>query len=394
VKNLPLPSMPSVAVLPFTNMSGDPEQEYFSDGITEDIITELSRNRGLLVIARNSSFVFKGPAVDVAEVGRKLGVRYVVEGSVRKSGNRIRLTAQLIEVATGNHVWAERYDRGLEDIFAVQDELTQSIVAALPGRIAAALVRTSRHKSTDSLDAYDLYLRARELADQHRRDDLPRAIALLEQAIERDPQYARAHAWLSDLYVQKWWQTDAASDIEAAEEASARAVRLDAEDALCHACRVQVLLFRRDYDGAHHHFERALGLSPSEPDIAAAMAVFLMYTGRPQEAIEQVRRAMRLNPFHPQWYVETLGMSSMIARRYDDAAKAFSGMREPPYYVHAYLAACLIKLGRREEALRHRDRLLEIKPDWTPDHFRMDPYRDAADIEHIGELMRLVAEAR
>jgi TolB-like protein/Tfp pilus assembly protein PilF len=381
-------------VLPFRNMSGDPEQEYFSDGITEDIITELSRNRGLHVIARNSSFAFKGPAVDIAEVGRRLGVRYVVEGSVRKSGNRIRVTAQLIEAASGNHVWAERYDRDFEDIFAVQDELTQSIVAALPGRIAAALVRKSRHKSSERLDAYDLYLRARELADQHRREDLPRAIALLQQAIEQDPRYARAQAWLSDLLVQTWWQTDAEGDFEAADHASATAVRLDPEDSLCHACRGQVLLFRRDYDGARHHFERAIGLSPSDADISAAMAVFLMYTGQAQQAVELVRRAMRFNPLHPQWYVETLGMSLMIARRYEDAAQVFSGMREPAYYIHAYLAACLIKLGRREEALWHRDRLLQIKPDWTMDHYRQDPYRDAADIAHVGELMRLVAEAR
>ncbi|MEX2298681.1 MAG: tetratricopeptide repeat protein [Dongiaceae bacterium] len=390
-EDLPLPTKPSVAVLPFANMSGDPEQEYFSDGITEDIITELSRNRGLFVIARNSSFMFKGPAVDIAEVGRKLGVRYLLEGSVRKAGNRVRVTAQLIEAATASHVWAERYDRSLEDIFAVQDEITEAIVSALPGRIAAALVNKSRHKSTEHLDAYDLYLRGRELSDQHRRDDLPRAKALLEQAIARDPGLARAQALLADLNLQTWWHTDAASDLEAAENASASAVRLDADDSLCHACRGQILLFRRDYDGARHHFERAIALSPNDADIGAMMAIFLTYTGQPEDAIAQVRRAMRFNPLHPQWYVETLGMSSMIARRYEEAVTIFSGMREPAYYVHGYLAGCLAMLGRHDDARRHRERLLEIKPDWTPNHFLRDPYRNADDIEHLRGVMRLAA---
>ena len=192
----PADSRPSIGVLPFTNMSGDQEQEYFADGITEDIITELARNRGLFVIARNSSFTFKGTAVDIAEVGRKLGVRYVVEGSVRKVGKRVRITAQLIEAATGSHVWAERYDRDLEDIFAVQDEVTRSIAAAVPGHLESDIVKASRRKPTESLGAYDHYLRGMEIVNRWRNDDIPQAMAEFESAVKLDPNFARAHAAL------------------------------------------------------------------------------------------------------------------------------------------------------------------------------------------------------
>jgi adenylate cyclase len=382
---------PSIAVLPFANMSGDAAQDYLSDGIAEDIIIELARDRGLFVIARNSSFAFKGQENAAAAAGTRLGVRYVLEGSLRKAGNRIRVTAQLVETATGRSIWAERYDRSLEDIFAVQDELTASIAAAIPGRIATALVRKSHSRSAQQLDAYDLYLRARELANQHRGDELPQAKALFEQAVARDPGNARAHAWLADLNIQTWWQTKAAGDLAAAEEHSTRAVRLDAEDSFCHACRGQVLLFQRNYDGARHHFERAMSLSPNDADIAAMMAVFLMYTGKAEEAVERVRRAMRLNPYHPQWYVETLAMSLMIARRYDEAVEIFAKLEEPSYFIHAYLAACMLVLDRREEASRHRARMFELNPAWTPNGFRNDPYRNEADIEHIGALMQRVA---
>ena len=384
----PTSDKPSIAVLPFVNMSGDPDQNYLSDGIAEDIITELARDRGLFVIARNSSFAFRGNA-DAA--GTRLGVRYVLEGSLRKAGNRIRVTAQLLETATGRNIWAERYDRDLEDIFAVQDELTASIVAAIPGRIASALVRKSHHRSPQQLDGYDLYLRGRELANQHRRDELPQARALFEQAIQRDPALARAHAWLADLSLQAWWKTRAARDWAAADEHSDRAIRLDAEDSFCHACRGQVLLFQRNYDGSRHHFGRAVALSPNDADIGAMFAMFLMYTGNPGEAVDRVQAAMRLNPYHPQWYVEGLALSLMHARRYGEAIKIFSSLEEPTYYMHACLAACLVALDRKEEALVQRRRLFELNPNWTSESFRGDPYRNEADIEHIGDLMRRVA---
>ena len=388
---LSVPGKASIAVLPFSNMSDDPDQEYFSDGIAEDIITELGRDRGLFVVARNSSFAFKGNVGDTAETGRKLGVRYLLEGSVRKAGGRVRVTVQLLEAATANQVWAERYDRHLEDIFAVQDEITTAIVAAIPGRIASALVSKSNRKSAQHLDAYDLYLRGRDITNRHRRDDVPRARALFERAIEGDPGNARAHAWISDLALRSWWQTDAAKDLSDADKFSARAVLLDGEDSFCHACRGEILLHQRNYDGALSHFERASALSPNDADIAVMMAVYKMYSGQPQEAIERVGWAMRLNPFYPQWYVEALAMSLMIARRHEEAVKVFSGIEEPAYYVHAYMAGCLGLLGRREEASWHRKRMLEIKPDWTPDSYRRDPYRNEADIDHIRELMQLVA---
>ncbi|MEX2649577.1 MAG: adenylate/guanylate cyclase domain-containing protein [Alphaproteobacteria bacterium] len=204
---------PSIAALPFTNMSGGPEQDYFCDGITEDIITELSRFRELFVIARNSSFAFKGKAVKVDEIARALGVAYVVEGSVRKAGNRVRVTAQLIEAATDSHLWAERYDRELEDIFAIQDEITRTVVTALPARIEADRLRAARRKPTESMDAYDFYLRGKELTARFSAGDLAEEIALFERAVELDPAFARAYTGLSFARLRKSWQTLEPSDL-------------------------------------------------------------------------------------------------------------------------------------------------------------------------------------
>jgi TolB-like protein/class 3 adenylate cyclase len=199
-EDLPLPAKPSVAVLPFTNMSNDPEQEYFSDGITEDIITELSRNRGLFVISRNSCFVFKGRAVDIAEIGRKLGVRYVLEGSVRKAGKRVRITAQLIEASTGSHVWAERYDRDMEDLFTVQDEVTERIVWALAGRVGVAEIDRSKRRKKGNLDSYDALLRGIEAFHRFTEKDSAGAVRFFQSAVDLDPESAEAYAWLAEAY--------------------------------------------------------------------------------------------------------------------------------------------------------------------------------------------------
>ena len=310
----PADSRPSIGVLPFTNMSGDQEQEYFADGITEDIITELARNRGLFVIARNSSFTFKGTAINVGEVGRKLGVRYVVEGSVRKAGKRVRITAQLIEAATGSHVWAERYDRDLEDIFAVQDEVTRSIVAAVPGHVESDIVKASRRKPTESLGAYDHYLRGVEIVNRWRNDDIPQAMAEFESAVKLDPNFARAHASLGHMHLRVYWQTMAPRALKPANTETELAVRLDGGDSRCLSIRGLVLLTSRDFDGALDTFQRALQLSPDDPELNIRMAYYLTCTGRADEAIERSLKAMRSSPvflppsqlgpvdklFHPQ----------------------------------------------------------------------------------------------
>ena len=388
-----LPGKPSIAVLPFDNMSGDPEQEYFADGITEDIITELARNRGLFVIARNSTFTFKGISVDIAEVGRKLGVRYVVEGSVRKGGNRVRITAQLIEAATGSHVWAERYDRDLEDIFAVQDEVTRSIVVAVPGHLESDIVKASRRKPTESLGAYEHYLRGIEIAYRWRNDEIPQAMAEFESAVKLDPNFARAHALLGYMHIRKWWQTQAPQHLQRADEATGLAVRLDSRDSRCVGFRAVYLMLAKNFDAASDAFQRALQLSPDDADINDMMAYFLLCMGRADEAIERSRKAMRASPlFHPASLHETIGMAYMMARQYEEAIKSFAAISSPYYYIHVYLAGCLTKLGHRDEARMHARLASELNPDWRNIDWGYQ-YTKAEYSEHEREIAQLAAKA-
>ena len=266
----PATDKPSVAVLPFVNMSGDPEQEYFSDGITEDIITELSRFSSLFVIARNSAFAFKGKTVKVQEVAKVLGAAYVVEGSVRKVGSRIRITAQLIEAAGGRHVWAERYDRPAEDIFAIQDEVVRTVVATLAGRLEAKRAEGLRRRPTTSLSAYECVLRGNALPVG---DPAAEAVAqqLFEQAIALDPDYARAYAQLAISHAKRWEDdmSGSSEDLDRAFELATQAVILDAQESECHTALGYVHLLRRQYDEAEFHVRKALALNPNRPNALA-----------------------------------------------------------------------------------------------------------------------------
>ncbi|MDX8526863.1 tetratricopeptide repeat protein [Mesorhizobium sp. MSK_1335] len=393
VSREPVDSRPSIGVLPFTNMSGDQEQEYFADGITEDIITELARNRGLFVIARNSSFTFKGTAVDIAEAGRKLGVRYLVEGSVRRVGKRVRITAQLIEAATGSHVWAERYDRELEDIFAVQDEVTRSIVAAVPGYVESDVVKASRRKPTESLGAYDHYLRGMEIVNRWRNDDIPQAMAEFESAVTLDPNFARAHAAVGHMHVRVYWQTLAPQALEKADTETELAVRLDGEDSRCLAIRGMCLMLDKNFDAAAESFQRALQLTPDNADLNDMMAYYLLCTGQASEAIERSLKTIRASPlFLPASLSETMGMAFMMTRQYEEAIKSFAAISSPYYYIHVYAAGCLAKLGRLEDARRQGRLANKIKPDWPSVdwgyQYTKEEYR-----EHERELALLAVRA-
>lgn len=389
----PVDSRPSIGVLPFTNMSGDQEQEYFADGITEDLTTELSRNHGLFVVARNSSFTFKGTSAEIAEVGRKLGVRYVVEGSVRKSGKRVRITAQLIEAATGSHVWAERYDRDLEDIFAVQDEVIRSIVAAVPGYLESDLVKASRRNPTESLGAYDRYLRGLEITNRWRNDDIPQAITEFETAVKLDPTFARAHALLGHMHLRLYWQTLAPLALQSADKETELAVRLDGEDSRCLGIRGMCLLLEKNFEAASETFQRALQLTPDDADLNDIMAYYLLCTGQAGEAIERSLKTIRVSPlFLPVSLRETMGMAFMMARRYVEAIKSFAAISSPYYYIHVYEAGCLAKLGRLDEA-RAQGRLAnKLKPDWRSVdwgyQYTKEDYR-----EHERELVHLAIKA-
>lgn len=295
-------SRPSIAVLPFVNMSGDPEQEYFADGISEDIITGLSKLRWLFVIARNSSFTYKGKAVDVKRVARELGVRYVLEGSVRKGGNRVRITAQLIDAGTGNHIWADRYDGELTDVFALQDEITRKAVAAIEPNLLEAEGIRSQHRSPDDLDAWDMVMQANSTFWRLTKHDSEAAIAILRRAVERYPNYAPAHSMLAfALLISRqvgWLSMDPEVNEPAAR--AAHAVELDDRDPWAHLALAYVASTRRRTDEAVDEFQRALDLNPNFAAAHGYLAMALTFDGRSEKAIEHAEQAIRMSPNDPQ----------------------------------------------------------------------------------------------
>jgi TolB-like protein len=363
VEPTPLPDRPSIAVLPFTNMSGDPEQEYFSDGITEDIITELSRFKGLFVIARNSTFAFKGQSVDIAEVGRKLGVRHIVEGSVRKAGNRVRVTAQLVEVANGNHLWAERYDRNIEDIFSVQDELVHEIVVAIPGQIDVASAQRARRKPMENLTAYDCVLRGEHLLNQDFGSR--EALELFEKAIEADPHCARAYTQLATRHAYSVFAHGAAVD-EAAQLARSfaeKALSIDPTDPVVQAIVASAYILVGEHDLARQHIDRAVKLNPNDYLVMNFYGIVLGYLGDHEKGLIWKDKQTRHDPFpgdsHREGYFDLYYME----RRYEDAIAAFSGWRNPPSHMYSELAAAYAQLDRMEEARAAIAQLKRTKPD-------------------------------
>jgi tetratricopeptide (TPR) repeat protein len=319
-------------------------------------------------------------------------VRYVVEGSVRKAGKRVRITAQLIEAATGGHVWADRYDRDMEDIFTVQDEVTKSIAAAVPGQLESDIVKASRRKPTENLDAYDYYLRGKQLYHGWRDDDMSEAIAAFEAALKLGPTFARAHAKLGQMYLRQWWRTAAPNDLEVANRETGLAVRLDNEDSECLCYRGFLLMFIRDFDGSLDHLQRAQRLKPDDPEIGAILALFYAYAGDAEDAIERVRGAMRANPHFPPWYHEVHGIALTTARRYEEAVRSFLAIPSPAHYIHIWLAGCLAKLGRLDEARAHARTASNLKPGWTPEDWAVE-YKNEDDIAHAVELGRLAKDA-
>jgi adenylate cyclase len=356
---------PSIAVLPFANMSGDSEQEFFADGLTEDIITALSRFRDLFVISRNSAFVYKGKAVRIQDVAAQFGVQYVVEGSVRKAGNRVRVTVQLIDASSDRHIWAERYDRELEDIFAIQDEVTSAIVATLPGRIEAATHDRAERKPTANMAAYEYVLTGKILHHRSTRDDNLEAQRMLDRAIALDPKYAHAHAWKGCVLGQGWvhgWCEDREAAIAEVGRELETALKLDDNDSDVHRILSSLSLIRRDHDKAMYHQERALALNPNNDLIVVQQGEMLTWLGRPEEGIDWIRRAMQLNPYHPERYWNHLGRAYYVARRYKEAAEAFARINAPDHTHHAFRAAAFAQLGDDETAAAHAEEVQTRAP--------------------------------
>jgi adenylate cyclase len=374
---------PSIAVMPLANMSGDPEQDFFADGLTEDIITELSRFHDLLVISRNSTFVYKGKAVKVPDVAREFGVDYVLEGSVRKAGGRVRVTVQLIDAETDRHVWAERYDRELADIFAIQDEMTRAIVATLPGRVEAATHDRAKRKPTDNMAAYECVLAAKLLHHRSNRDDNVQAQHLLDRALALDPNYAHAHAWKACVLGQTWvynWCGDREATFQQLASELEISLGLDDNDSDVHRILAALHLNRDDHDKAAYHQERALALNPNYDLVVVQQGELLTWLGQPDEGIDWIKKAMRLNPYHPERFWSHLGRACYCAEKYTEAAEAFSRITRPDHTNHAFLAATFAQMGNAVAAAAHTAEVLKREPTFSvADHLTTQHYKCEAD---------------
>ena len=396
---LALPDRPSIAVLPFNNMSGDPDQEYFADGLTGDVITQLSRFRSLFVIGSTSSFVYKGQAPKVQDVGRELGVAYVAQGNVRKAGNRVRITVELVEAATGQQLWAERYDRDLEDIFAVQDEVASKVVSTLAGQIVDTDRRRAAGKRTVDLAAYELALLGEQAEREFTRGGVLRARALFQQAIERDPGNARAHASMARSFLDElWsnWSTDWNAAAELALDWAQRAVALDALDNRARVnLGVAYHLGKGNFEAAQVQFAKALELNPNDADAYCLQGWCHVYAGEGDEAIACTDKAMRLSPFDIYACHSAQVAAHYIARRYAEALTSLGRIPDPGYEIDAYRAACCAQLGRDAEARQAMDAYMREASDeianwpgedpegWRRHWAQSQPFQDTGNLEHL-----------
>jgi adenylate cyclase len=387
-----LPAKPSIAVLPFLNMSGDPEQEFFADGITEDLITDLSKASGLFVIARNSSFAYKGRSVKVQEIGRDLGVRFVLEGSVRKAGNRVRITAQLIDSGNGGHLWAERFDRDLTDIFSTQDEVVEKIVGALSVTFTRGEQQRLHRRGTASVEAYETWLRARASLTRGTRESVAQAKAMYRRAIEIDGNFPAPHAGLALAGISDYssgWAADPAQELDEAETWARRALELNDQDPVGHMALGNVLMWRRNHEGALAEFRRMIELDPNFAQGHSATGMALMYAGRSADALQPIATAMRLDPHYPPVVLHFLAQANFSLGQYEVAAQLLRDriVRNPATESsRMLLAACYGHLGRLDEARATWAELLEINPEFSlMQRERVMPYRDAGDFRRIVE---------
>jgi adenylate cyclase len=387
----------AIAVLPFTNMSGDPEQEYFSDGISEDIITDLSKIAGLMVIARNSSFAYKGRSVDVRTVGRELGVQSVLEGSIRRSGNRVRITAQLIDATSGGHLWGDRYDRDLRDIFEVQDDVTRRIVDALKVTLSAGEKGRLADTKTPNLAAYDYVLRGREfmLGNERNRETFEQATTYFKKALEHDPDYSQAYACLGFAHIfdyQNRWTDDPDSSLLLAKQYARQAIDKDPNEPLARCVAAMVASFEKDLDQARSEIDVALSLNPNFALAHNLRGNNRIYSGQPLEAIPEIEQGMRLDPALSSQFLHFLGMAYLLAGKYETAAALLRQrivLVPRTDFSRALLASALGHLGEFEEACRVWGELKEINPNYAfDDHVGRLPFRRKEDIERIAHGLR------
>jgi TolB-like protein len=391
------PNRPAIAVLPFTNISGDPEQEYFADGIVEDIITALSRYRWFPVVARNSTFTYKGRAVDILEAGRELGARYVAEGSVRKAGDKVRITVQLVDAESGNHIWAERYDCGLDAIFEVQDEIIEAIVAAIEPELGSAERERAKGKVPDNLDAWDCHHRGLWHLYRFTKESNARAQQLMRQAIRMDPDFGLSHAGLADaLYmgVLHGYSDAPEQAISAAFEAAQAALVIDDKHAGAHFSLGRAYILKREHDAAIAELQTAVALNPSFADAYYGLSMALLYAGGPEESIVAMDHALRLSPHDPyHWIFLTLRAAALaIARRHDEAVEnANEAARHPGAKLTAFAvqAGCLALVGRSGEARAALDKARQFKPNLSADYLgKIWPLKNRRDFDYFIDGLR------
>jgi adenylate cyclase len=392
---LPLPDKPSIAVLPFVNMSGDPEQEYFSDGISEEIITALSKTPKIFVIARTSSFKYKGKEVDVRTVGRELGVRYVLEGTVRKSRDQLRITGQLIDAKTGNHLWAERYDRELKDIFALQDEITLEIIRAMQVQLTEGEQASVTGKGTKNLDAYLKAIQAHEQFYLMNKKGSMKAKELAKEAIALDPNYAFPYATLANAHMLDVWfkfSTSSKESMRLAAQSAQKALALDDSDPRVYHALTNLYLMQGQYEKAIAAAERRLELSPSGARAYTSMAVALRWSERYSEAIPFAEHAIRLDPYPPAVTFRHLGSCYHNVGRYEEAITAFKkALHGNPddIFTHIELAVTYVKLGREEEARAEAKEVIRIHPKFSIAQFTKGEHiKDRPRVDEYIECMR------
>ena len=373
--SLELPDKPSIAVLPFTNMSNDPEQEFFSDGITEDIITALSKISSMLVIARNSTFIYKGKAVDVKQVGRDQGVRYVLEGGVRKAGSRVRITAQLIDASTGQHRWADRYDRDLEDIFAVQDEITKKIVSELDVQLRAGEQARLFSSGTDNLEAWECVRLGSDLLNSVKGDQISEAMRLVKRAIDLDPEYAAAWSWLAlshfhiaENYDSTYTEEERKQALESTRDCAHQALEFDPSSADAYAALSLYHLSLTEHEAARENINKSVQLAPNHANNVAISAAILNKCGQPQKAIERIRKAMRLSPISPLWYLSILGQAYRLADMIDDAIETYNefiNIESDNLEAQIALAEIFGATNQPDQAAISAKEVLRLNPDFS-----------------------------
>ncbi|MGB8332293.1 MAG: hypothetical protein WCE62_19370, partial [Polyangiales bacterium] len=384
--------LPSVAVLPFDNLSG-PDDSYFVDGIVEDIITALSRFSSLLVISRGSTFAYRGRDVSDREAATELGVQFLVRGSVRRAGTRLRISVQLLDPDAGSTLWAHRFDREIEDIFVVQDELSSTIVSTLAGRVEAARLAQARRAPPERLDAYDYVLRGKEHHHRHTREDCELAIDLFEHAIDADPGYAQAHAWLAcGLGLAMHYRPDEYDSLlDQAETAASHGLELDQSDAECLRILAQIAMLRRNLALAVQQQERGLFLNPNDDRCVCAMGEILSFAGRSEEAETWIRKAMRLNPYHPPGYWSHLARALFHQGRYQETIEALQNFPSPRVRELAFLAAAASMIGESNEIDKRVSALRKASPQFDIDRFIASlPYEDNDDRRALRDALAAV----